>query len=64
MGRLLVVVGALIAILGVAIEFGLTWPKLPGDFIIRRGNTTVYLPLATCLVVSVVLSIVAAILRR
>jgi hypothetical protein len=64
MGRMLVVVGVLVAMIGVAIELGLPLGRLPGDVVIRRGNTTVYLPIVTCIVVSVVLSIVAAVLRR
>ena len=64
MGRLLIVVGVLVAMIGVAIELGLPVGRLPGDIVIRRGNTTVYLPIVTCIVVSVVLSIVAAVLRR
>jgi uncharacterized protein HemY len=64
MGRLLIVVGVLVAAVGVAVELGLPLGRLPGDIVIRRGNTTVYLPIVTCIVVSVVLSIVAAVLRR
>lgn len=64
MGRLLIVIGVLIAAAGVAIELGLPIGRLPGDLVIRRGNTTVYLPIVTCIVLSVVLSVLAAILRR
>jgi uncharacterized protein HemY len=64
MGRLLIVVGVLVAAVGVAVELGVPLGRLPGDIVIRRGNTTVYLPVVTCIVVSVVLSIVAAVLRR
>jgi hypothetical protein len=64
MGRLLIVVGVLVAVIGVAVELGVPLGRLPGDIVIRRGNTTVYLPIVTCIVVSVVLSIVAAVLRR
>lgn len=64
MGRLLIVVGVLVAMVGVAVELGLPLGRLPGDIVIRRGNTTVYLPVVTCIVVSIVLSIVAAVLRR
>jgi hypothetical protein len=64
MGRLLIIVGVLVAMIGVAVELGLPLGRLPGDVVIRRGNTTVYLPIVTCIVVSVVLSIVAAVLRR
>jgi hypothetical protein len=64
MGRMLIVVGVLVAMIGVAIELGLPLGRLPGDIVIRRGHTTVYLPIVTCIVVSVVLSIMAAVLRR
>jgi hypothetical protein len=64
MGRVLIVVGVLVAMVGVAVELGVPLGRLPGDIVIRRGNTTVYLPIVTCVVVSVVLSIVAAVLRR
>jgi uncharacterized membrane protein YczE len=64
MGRLLIVIGLVIAAAGVAIELGLPIGRLPGDLVIRRGNTTVYLPVVTCIVVSVLLSVLAAILRR
>jgi len=64
MGRLLIVVGMLVLVAGVAVELGLPLGRLPGDIVIRRGNTTVYLPIVTCIVVSLVLSIVAAALRR
>jgi hypothetical protein len=64
MGRFLIVAGVLVAAAGIALELGLPLGRLPGDIVIRRGNTTVYLPVVTCIVVSVVLSIVAAVLRR
>ena len=64
MGRLLVVVGLIIAGLGALVMLGLPIGRLPGDIVVRRGNSTFYFPLVTCLVVSVVLSIVMAILRR
>jgi hypothetical protein len=64
MGRMLIVVGVLVAMIGVAIELGVPLGRLPGDIVIRRGHTTVYLPIVTCIVVSVVLSIMAAVLRR
>ena len=38
--------------------------RLPGDLVFRRGNATIYLPLATCALASIVLSLVLAVLRR
>jgi Protein of unknown function (DUF2905) len=38
--------------------------RLPGDFVIERGRFTLVLPLATCLIVSIVLTIVLHVLGR
>jgi hypothetical protein len=51
---------------------GLLWPylsriglgRLPGDFVIERDNMTFYFPLMTCLLVSVLLSLVFWVLNR
>jgi len=40
------------------------WGKLPGDIVIRGKNSTVYIPLTTCLVVSVVLTLVVNVVLR
>ena len=47
-----------------AIQLGLPLFRLPGDIVIKRGNATFYLPIATSILISIVLSILAAILRR
>ncbi len=68
MGRMLVVLGvALVVIGGVVIllgRTGLPLGRLPGDFLYRGKNTTFYFPLASCIVISVVLSIVLILLGR
>ena len=64
MGRLLLVGGLVIAAIGLLVMAGVPLGRLPGDIVIRRGNTTVYLPIVTCLVLSVVFTIVMSILRR
>jgi len=67
-GVLLVVAGAVVAGVGaLALTGALGWfGNLPGDLRFERGNGTVrvYIPLASMLVVSVVLSVAAAVLRR
>jgi len=40
------------------------WGKLPGDIVIRGKNSTIYIPLTTCLVVSVVLTLVVNVVLR
>jgi len=64
MGRLLVVVGIVIAGCGLLLMAGVPLGRLPGDLVIRRGGTTIYLPLVTCLVLSLVLTLALSWLRR
>ena len=64
MGRSLVILGLVIAGIGLVVLAGVPLGRLPGDIIWRRGQTTVYLPIVTCLVVSVVLSLILTIFRR
>lgn len=64
MGKTLVVVGILIAGLGVLTMAGLPLGRLPGDLVFRRGNTSIYVPLATCVLMSVALTFLIIIFRR
>jgi hypothetical protein len=66
-GRPLIVVGAVLLVVGLVLTFGPRIPglgRLPGDMVWRRGNTTVYFPIVTCLVLSLVLSLLFALFRR
>jgi len=63
-GRNLVILGVIIAGLGLVVMAGVPLGRLPGDIIWRRGQTTVYLPIVTCLVISLVLSLIMTIFRR
>jgi hypothetical protein len=63
-GKLLVIAGLLIALTGVLMMLGLPLGRLPGDISYERGNTRFYFPLATSILVSVVLSLLFALLRR
>lgn len=64
MGRLFIVAGIVLVAAGVLIQLGLPLGRLPGDIIIRRGNSTFYFPIVTGVLVSIVLSILAALVRR
>jgi len=61
LGRALLIFGGVIAIIGALLYFGTRLPfrlgRLPGDVIHRGEHTTFYFPIVTCLVVSVILSI-------
>jgi hypothetical protein len=67
LGKLLMVLGAVLLGVGVFFWLGgkLPWlGRLPGDIVIKRENFTFYFPLATCIVLSVLLSLLLAWLRR
>ena len=64
MGRLLVGVGLLIAGIGVLVMLGLPIGRLPGDIVLRRGSGTFYFPLATSILVSVILTLLMLFFRR
>ena len=66
-GKLLMLVGAAVLLVGVIVamlERGAAGPlswlgRLPGDIVIKRDHVTMYVPLATSIVISVVLSVLA-----
>jgi hypothetical protein len=64
MGRLLVVLGLVIAAIGAAIMLGAPFGRLPGDIVVRRGAFTFYFPLATSVVLSVLLTFLLMLFRR
>jgi len=64
MGRALIALGVILVAVGILVQAGVPIGRLPGDIIIRRGNSTFYFPLVTCLLASVILSLVMAFLRR
>jgi hypothetical protein len=64
MGKALVVIGLAIAGLGLVMMLGLPLFRLPGDFYIKRGNVSFYFPLATSIVLSIILTLLMALFRR
>jgi hypothetical protein len=64
MGILLVFVGLIIVGIGLLMMVGVPFGRLPGDFSYRRGNATFYFPLATSILISVLLTLLFALLRR
>ena len=71
MSRFLIITGFLIVVLGLVIHFNVSIPwlsgwigKLPGDLVIKKGNITLYLPLATSALLSIVLSLVFSLFKK
>lgn len=64
MGRVLVVLGLVIAAVGLAMMAGVPFGRLPGDFTVRRGAFTFYFPLATSVLLSLLVTLLLQWLRR
>ncbi|MEP6938109.1 MAG: DUF2905 domain-containing protein [Chthoniobacterales bacterium] len=67
MGKLLLVFGSVIALMGLALWSGVGagWiGRLPGDIRIERGGSGFYFPIVTCIVISIALSLVFSLFRR
>jgi hypothetical protein len=64
MAKLLIVIGLAVAAAGVAMYLGFPLGRLPGDIVVRRGAFSFYFPLTTSVLVSVILTILFALLRR
>jgi Protein of unknown function (DUF2905) len=66
-GKLLVVFGTIVVVLGLILWSGFApkWlGRLPGDIRIEREHSAFYFPIVTCIIISVVLSLLVAIFRR
>ena len=67
LGKMLIVVGIVFIIMGLAFLFGDKIPflgKLPGDISIQKERFSFYFPITTCIIISIVLSILFAIFRK
>ncbi|GGI75471.1 DUF2905 domain-containing protein [Legionella impletisoli] len=66
MQKILIVIGILLVLMG------LTWPfikklglgRLPGDIVIRKGQFTFYLPITTCIILSILITIIIWLMNR
>ena len=68
LGRPLIIMGLILVAAGLVISFSPRLPtwlgRLPGDINIKRDNFSFHFPLATCLLISVILSFIMWLLRR
>jgi len=67
LGRILLVVGVLVTLVGGALALGLRIPflgQLPGDITINRENVRVFVPLGTMVVLSLILTVILNLLNR
>ena len=67
LGRFLVIIGVVAALAGLVFWSGFApkWlGRLPGDIRIERGNSAFYFPIITCIIISILLSLIMSIFRR
>lgn len=67
MGRILMIIGVVIIIIGAFLHFGPKIPflgKLPGDIVIKREGFRFYFPLMTSIVLSILLSLIIYIIQK
>ncbi len=66
-GKLLIVFGLILAAAGILLLFSDKIPwlgRLPGDITVKRDNFTFYFPLATCILISIILSLILWFFRK
>jgi len=69
LGRILIILGIALVVLGIILSYlpffsFLHLGRLPGDIRIRRGSFSFYFPLTTCIILSILLSLVFYIFRK
>ena len=65
--KLLIIIGILFILAGIFAQFGYKYfplGKLPGDIVIKKGNSTFYFPLTTCVLISLLLTVIVGILKK
>jgi len=67
LGKMLILLGVLIIVIGLLLLVGEKIPwvgRLPGDIIIRKKNFTFYFPLATSIIISIILTLLFTLFRK
>ncbi len=65
MGRLLIYAGVVLIVIGLIVSFvPVRFGRLPGDIVARGRNTTFYFPIVTCLILSVILTLISWLFSR
>lgn len=65
--KLIIISGVVMVLVGVVLFFAGKLPlagKLPGDIFIKKDNFTFYFPIATCILLSIVFSIIMSVITR
>jgi hypothetical protein len=66
-GKLLLILGIILSIMGLIFIFGSKVPglgRLPGDIFIKKENVTFFFPIVTCILISIILTLILSLFRR
>ncbi len=69
LGRVLIILGIVLLVSGILLHYThffsfLNLGRLPGDIRIKRGNFSVYFPLTTCIILSILLTLIFYLFRK
>jgi len=67
MWKMLIVMGIFLVIIGILLNTGLKIPfigRLPGDISVQRENFSFYFPLTSCIIISIILTLLFYLFRR
>jgi hypothetical protein len=67
LGRFLIVIGAILVFVGVVVRLSPKIPwlgRLPGDIVLKRENFSFYFPLGTCILISIILTLILYLFRK
>lgn len=67
MGKMLIILGVVLVVIGLAFTYGPKIPwlgKLPGDISIKKDNFSFYFPITTSIIISIILTILFTIFRK
>lgn len=67
MGKFIILIGLVLVLVGIVMHFADKIPwigRLPGDILIKRENFTFYFPLATSIILSIVISLIIYLIRK
>ncbi len=68
-GRVLILLGVFLIVVGLILSYSHLFPflrlgRLPGDFSVKRGNFSFYFPLTTCILISIILTLILYLFRK
>ena len=69
MGRLLIVIGVALVVVGLLVSYSdfFSWlrlGRLPGDILVKRGSFQFYFPIMTCILISLILTLIVYLIKR